>query len=61
MTIKNLIFALVLKNWTVQGLPSGRVRATSPEGTSYLLSPVDAVQFGTWLNEKTLLSEPLPS
>lgn len=60
MTTKELIVALIERNWTVQGLQSGKVRFTSPDGQTYLLSPVDAVQFGTWLNEKTILDEPLP-
>lgn len=61
MNTQQLILNLVAKNWTVQGLPSGKLRATDTRGTSYLLSPVDAVQFGTWFNEKTLLSEPIPT
>lgn len=60
MDTKEFIAGLVVKNWTVQGLPSGKVRATSPNGTGYLLTPSDVVKFGTWFNEKTLLSELIP-
>jgi hypothetical protein len=61
MNTKTLIDTLKSKGWTVNELESGKVRFSAPNETTYLLSPVDAVRYGTWLNEKTLLTEALPA
>lgn len=61
MTTTEFIKQIESRGYAVIELQSGKLRATSPNGTTYLLSPVDAVRYGTWLNESTYLDEQLPA
>ena len=60
-TTTEFIKQIESKGYTVTELQSGKLRATSPTKTTYLLSPIEAVRYGTWLNESTYLDEPLPA
>lgn len=60
MNTQKFIELLIANGWTVNELASGKTRAINNIGGSYLLSPLEAVKFGTWLNESTKYVEALP-
>ena len=53
MNCQEFIDALIKQGYTIEDLPSGKTRC-SKGGDSFLYSPLDAVRYGVWFNEKTL-------